>query len=231
MTNFFKKLTASFKMQGDDELPLEGEEETEHQNGEVTHDEPEEVEEVREEQQPEVSEQEESEEDSSKVESAESEVEQPYTIAELARASTSAKKSDSKGRLHVFSYDKEGKEEDESEVVHPNAPEGQLAIDVYETPSEIVIKSTIAGVKIEDLDIGIEENTVNIRGARHNEEKAKGEDYFYQECYWGTFSRSIILPTEVDNENASASLEDGILTIRLPKIKKEKEIKIKVEKG
>jgi len=109
-----------------------------------------------------------------------------------------------------------------------NAPEGQLAIDVYETPEEIVIKSTIAGVKSEDLDVGIEDNTVNIRGSRHNEEKIKGEDYFYQECYWGTFSRSVILPVEVDSDKTQASLKDGILTVRLPKIIKEKEKKIKI---
>jgi HSP20 family protein len=242
MANFFKKLTGSFRMQGEDELPLDGEEKDTHKEeegvesqdgGEVGHDEPEihaEPEEVEEER-PQTSEPTEPEDGDSEAQSPESEVEQPYTIAELARASTSAKKLGLKGRLHVFSYGKEGREEDGGEVSSPSTPEGQLAIDVYETPSEIVIKSTIAGVKAEDLDIGIEENTVNIRGARHNEEKAKGEDYFYQECYWGTFSRSIILPIEVDNENASAALEDGILTIRLPKIQKAKEMKIKVVKG
>lgn len=121
-------------------------------------------------------------------------------------------------------FKKEGGVE-ESEV---NAPEGQLAIDVYETPIEVVIKSTIAGVKPEDLDVGIEENTINIRGSRHNEEKIKGENYFYQECYWGTFSRSIILPVEVDADKTQAALKDGILTIRLPKIVKEKEKKIRI---
>ncbi len=219
MTNFFKKLTSSFSMQGEDELLLGEKGNHEHEENE-----PEEVEE----EQHQVSEPEDGEDGGSEVQSADAQDEQPYTIAELARASTSAKKLGVKERLHAFSYGKEG---DESEVSPPSTPEGQLAIDVYETPSEIVIKSTIAGVKTEDLDIGIEENTVNIRGARHNEEKAKSEDYFYQECYWGTFSRSIILPVEVDNENASAALEDGILTIRLPKIKKAQERKITVVKG
>ncbi len=120
------------------------------------------------------------------------------------------------------------KEPEEKKHIEAESPEGQLAIDVYETPEEIVIKSTIAGVKPENLDVGIEDNTVNIRGSRHNEEKVKGEDYFYQECYWGTFSRSVILPVEVDAEKSQASLKDGILTIRLPKIIKEKETKIKV---
>lgn len=208
MTNFFKKLTGSFRMQSEDEVLNEkdnhAEVELEPQDDEAIQTEPDggEVE------QPQVSESEEG----------------PYTITELAKASISAKKSEHKGHLPILLHDKD----DEEEVAAPSAPEGQLAIDVYETPSEIVIKSTIAGVKADDLDIGIEENTVNIRGARHNEERVRGEDYFYQECYWGAFSRSIILPTEVDNENASAALQDGILTIRLPKIKKQKETKIKV---
>lgn len=149
----------------------------------------------------------------------------PYTIAELARANTRRKpqvKVPSRVSLH-----REEVEADPQAGI-ASAPEGQLTIDVYETPSDIVIKSTIAGVKAEDLDIGIEENTVNIRGARHNEEKVKGEDYFYQECYWGTFSRSVILPTEVNADEAKAALKDGILTLRLPKIKKEREKKIKI---
>jgi len=151
----------------------------------------------------------------------ESQEEKPFTIAALA---TAKKKQTTRTLTSKLGIHKEKKEE---EVVS-NIPEGQLAIDVYETPKEIIIKSTIAGVKPEDLDVGIEDNTVNIRGSRHNEEKVKGEDYFYQECYWGTFSRSVILPTEVDGNKAQASLKDGILTVRLPKIIKEKEKKIKI---
>jgi len=146
---------------------------------------------------------------------------EPVTIAQLASAKKQPTKTlSSKLRLH-----KEKATEEENVT---NIPEGQLAIDVYETPKEIVIKSTIAGVKPEDLDVGVEDNTVNIRGSRHNEEKVKGEDYFYQECYWGTFSRSVILPSEIDSDKTEASLKDGILTVRLPKILKEREKKIKI---
>lgn len=158
----------------------------------------------------------------------EGEEEGTFTTASLAKAKTlhqnpvkTLKKSLS--RLSIGQA-----REPEEEAVGKNSPEGQLAIDVYETPDEVVIKSTIAGVKPENLDIGIEDNTVNIRGSRHNDEKVKGEDYFYQECYWGTFSRSVILPVEVDTDKTTAALKDGILTVRLPKIKKEKEKKIKV---
>ncbi len=106
--------------------------------------------------------------------------------------------------------------------------EGQLSIDVYQTPSEIVVESTIAGVKPEDLDIDITNESVTIKGKRAKETRVSDEDYFYQECYWGKFSRSIILPQEVDAENAEASLKNGVLTIRLPKIDRQKSKKLKV---
>ena len=106
--------------------------------------------------------------------------------------------------------------------------EGQLTIDVYQTPSHIVIESTIAGVKDEDLDIDITAESVTIKGRREREEMVSGDDYIYQECYWGRFSRSIILPQEIDPENAEATLKNGILTIRLPKIDRQKAKKLRV---
>jgi len=107
-------------------------------------------------------------------------------------------------------------------------PEGQLAIDVYQTEDELVIQSAIAGVKPENLDISIEKDVISIRGKREKpfeEEK----DYFSQECYWGTFSREIILPVEVDPSRVKASMKEGILTIRIPKILREKKRKITVK--
>lgn len=95
--------------------------------------------------------------------------------------------------------------------------EGQLTVDVYQTPESIVIKSTIAGVKPEDLDVSITNDMVTIRGTRRHDEETREEDYFYRECYWGSFSRSIILPVDIVAEKADASLKDGILTIRIPK--------------
>lgn len=95
--------------------------------------------------------------------------------------------------------------------------EGQLTVDVYQTPDAIVIKSTIAGVKPEDLDVSITNDMVTIRGSRRHDEETQEEDYFYRECYWGSFSRSIILPVDIVAEKADASLKDGILTIRVPK--------------
>ncbi len=95
--------------------------------------------------------------------------------------------------------------------------EGQLAIDVYQKDNAIVIRAPIAGVKAEDLDIAIQQDMVTIRGARSNDAAVTDDDYFYRECYWGAFSRSIILPTDIRAEDAKATMHDGVLTITLPK--------------
>jgi len=108
-------------------------------------------------------------------------------------------------------------------------PEGELAVDVYQTEEEIVIQSTIAGIKPESLDISVENDVVTIRGIRERPEEAGERDYFYQECYWGPFSRKIILPEETDPSRTDATMKEGVLTIRIPKIQKEKKRKIIVQ--
>ena len=107
--------------------------------------------------------------------------------------------------------------------------EGQLTIDVYQTGDEMVIKSTIAGVSSADLDVNITNDMVSIKGKRSKEEDIDPENYYYQELYWGSFSRSVILPQEIDAENAKAALKDGVLTIRLPKLERSKSKKLKIQ--
>ena len=106
--------------------------------------------------------------------------------------------------------------------------EGQLTIDMYQTKDNVIIKSTIAGVKSEDIDVTIANDMVTIRGERKRDFEASSEDYFYQECYWGSFSRSVVLPVDVDIDNVAADLKDGILTVILPKAAKARAKKIKV---
>ncbi len=106
--------------------------------------------------------------------------------------------------------------------------EGQLSVDVFQTNDEIVIKSTIAGVKSENLDVTINNDMVTIKGKREEEKEVVENNYFYQECYWGGFSRSIILPIEVKSEQAKAQLKNGVLEIRLPKAKKSKSVSVKI---
>ena len=106
--------------------------------------------------------------------------------------------------------------------------EGVLTLDVYRTPTEVVIESAIAGVNPKDIDIDITADSITIKGQRHHDKNLKEEDYDLQECYWGRFSRSIILPEEVDAEAAKADFKNGILTIRLPKKSKQRSKKLVV---
>lgn len=107
--------------------------------------------------------------------------------------------------------------------------EGQLAVDVHQTPSEIVIKTMVAGVHPEDLDISITRDMVTIKGRREGERTVQEEDYFHKELYWGSFSRTIMLPQEIEVEDAEATEKHGLLILRLPKINKNKETKVKVK--
>ena len=109
--------------------------------------------------------------------------------------------------------------------------EGQLAIDVYQKDGRIIIKSTIAGVRPEDLSITLHNDLLNIKGARFAEQEIDDEDYLYRECYWGNFSRSIILPAEVEQKEIKASLENGILTISLKKAGDPVKIKVEEEES
>jgi HSP20 family protein len=107
--------------------------------------------------------------------------------------------------------------------------EGHLTIDVYQNDENIIVESTIAGVNVDDLDIAITPESVTIKGKREKKEKVKKDDYLYQECFWGKFSRSIILPQEIDPDKSQASLKDGILKIMLPKVHKTRSKKVRVK--
>jgi len=107
--------------------------------------------------------------------------------------------------------------------------EGELAVDVYQTPSAFIIESTIAGVNPENIDISLSPDSITIKGKREKEEKIKTDNYIHQECYWGRFSRTIILPQEIDPDKTQASIKNGVLKITLPKLNKSKTKKIKVK--
>src|SRR3989344_3910019 len=107
--------------------------------------------------------------------------------------------------------------------------EGELAIDVYETDTEFVVQSTIAGIKAENLDITIENDIVTVKGSREKQVTEETKKYYYQECYWGAFSRQVILPEEVDGSKAEAAIKDGVLTLRIPKVVKIQKRKIAIK--
>ncbi len=95
--------------------------------------------------------------------------------------------------------------------------EGQLAIDVIETPQTIIVRSAIAGVREQDLDIHVNEDLVTIRGERKVDALPVHATVHYEECFWGPFSRSVILPCRVKADEAEAGMKNGILTITIPK--------------
>ena len=114
------------------------------------------------------------------------------------------------------------------QIKWPAEEEGELAIDLYETENELVLKSAIGGVKAENLDISITNDMITITGERQLEEKEEIKKIYYQECFWGRFSRAVILPKEVKSDLATAVIKNGILTIRLPKAGDNKKQGIKI---
>lgn len=115
------------------------------------------------------------------------------------------------------------------EYAESEEQEGQLTVDVFQDDENVIIQSTIAGVSPDDLDVSITNDMVTIRGERRQQYNIDQEDYFYQECYWGTFSRSIILPIEIDADRAEAKIKNGVLTIRIPKANTAVTRKLKVK--
>lgn len=106
--------------------------------------------------------------------------------------------------------------------------DGQLSVDVYQDDHSIYVLAPIAGVKAGDVDISITEEVVTIRGQRSPGHEMPGEKHFTQECYWGPFSRSYVLPIAVNTEDAKATLKDGLLKIEIPKDAKVKTKTIKI---
>jgi len=107
--------------------------------------------------------------------------------------------------------------------------EAELTVDVYQNPTEIIIQTMVAGVRPEDLDLTIARDMITIRGKREESRTVSEENFFTKELYWGSFSRTILLPQEVEPEEAEALEKHGLLTIRLPKIDKEKKTNVKVK--
>jgi HSP20 family protein len=140
------------------------------------------------------------------------------------------KKEEVKEKKEIEVREREKKKEvqlKEKEEKWPE-PEGELAVDMYQTDEELVIQSPIAGIKSEDLNLYLEGDVLFIEGERKKPTEEKG-DYFLQECYWGKFSRKIVLPVEINPDKISATFKDGILTIRIQKVSKERRKKILIK--
>ena len=110
-----------------------------------------------------------------------------------------------------------------------SASEGQLLVDVFSTDKQIIVKAAMAGVKPEDLNISLHNDLLTIKGKREEEKNSHDSEYIYRECYWGSFSRSLVLPYEVDSKKIQAFLENGVLTVVLDRVGAAKSIKITVK--
>ncbi len=106
---------------------------------------------------------------------------------------------------------------------------GELSVDVYQTGNDIVVQAMVAGVRPEDLNVDITRDTVTIGGSRKESKTVRDEDYVTQELYWGSFSRTIALPEEVDPDEAEATEKHGLLILKLPKIDKNRQTKLKIK--
>lgn len=123
----------------------------------------------------------------------------------------------------------DGHEHPDMQHVAHEEEEGELAVDIYQTPEEIVVKALVAGVKPDAIDISVTRDMVTVKGHREEHKEVTEENYFYKELYWGGFTRTILLPEEVDVDMAEASTNHGILMVRLPKINKDRKTKLKVK--
>ncbi len=156
--------------------------------------------------------------------------EQPEPEIELAKANTGATVARaSDGKVGAGKPSKPKIMETEMEKTWDETePTGELTVDIYQTPEDIVVESAIAGVKPEDIDIQVTADSISIKGSRHRAREVESDDYLCHECYWGKFARTVIFPQEVDSEGAAVAFRNGILTVRLPKANKKKMRNLKV---
>lgn len=121
-------------------------------------------------------------------------------------------------------------------LLFPDAPNGdaflmpaeeQLSVDVLETDKEVVLKTAIAGVRPEDVEVFVNGDMLTVRGTRKEQHSEEGASYLVRECRWGSFSRSVILPTDVDADRIEADMKHGMLTVRMPKLHRSKRIEVR----
>ncbi|MES2668211.1 MAG: Hsp20/alpha crystallin family protein [Patescibacteria group bacterium] len=116
-------------------------------------------------------------------------------------------------------------------VIEEDQSEGQLPVDVYQTANEIVIRAFVAGVRPDELNVSISRDMVVIEGSREERDSVDDSEYFTRELFWGSFSRTILLPQEVDVDACTAGAKDGLLSLVLPKLDKARQTKLRVKAG
>lgn len=127
-----------------------------------------------------------------------------------------------------------GRERDEERQISSTwneepSGEGELSLDVFQTPDDIIVRAMIPGVRKDDMDISISRDSITIKGSRKEDKVISDQDYVVQELYWGSFSRTVQFPHEVDIEHAEATENQGMLTIKLPRVDKERQAKLRIK--
>lgn len=123
---------------------------------------------------------------------------------------------------------KDNKETKKGNWIEEENDEAELSVDVYQTASDIVVQTMVAGVRPEDLDINVARDMITIRGKREENRNVDEDNYFIKELYWGKFSRTISLPQEVEPEEVEATERHGLLTVKVKKVDKEKKSTVRV---
>ncbi len=152
----------------------------------------------------------------------EDEPRRPFGVAAVKKGAATDKKQKNFGVPASRAKDWQPEREEEE-------AEGQLTVDVYQTPTDIVVQTMVAGVRPEDLTLSITRDMLTIRGRREETKSINDENYFIRELYWGTFARTILLPEEVDIDGAEAMEKHGLLIVKLPKIDKQKQTNLRVK--
>jgi HSP20 family protein len=127
----------------------------------------------------------------------------------------------------LLSGSKKDKKSDNNWIEEENE-EAELAVDVYQTPTDIIVQTMVAGVRPEDLELSIARDMITIVGQREEHRNIDEGNYFTKELYWGKFSRTLSLPQEVEPEEVEATEKHGLLTIKIRKVDKEKKNNVKV---
>lgn len=122
-----------------------------------------------------------------------------------------------------------GKKDKKNDWIEEENEEAELAVDVYQTETDIIVQTMVAGVKPEDLELSVARDIVTIIGHREENRNIDETNYFTQELYWGKFSRTISLPAEVEPGEVDATEKHGLLTIKVKKVDKEKTNNVKVK--
>jgi len=129
-----------------------------------------------------------------------------------------------------YAEDEEWSDE-ERQVQTAEPQDGELPVDMYQTDDEIIIRAIVAGVDPTDLEISITRDMVTVRGIREEYQEAQDDGYFHRELFWGSFSRTLLLPEEVAIDVSEAQEKHGMLEIRMPKLDKHRSTQLRVKTG